>query len=86
MNSISCSGRLALNTMPFPSPVHVCADVDERYALPYPPVAKITMCDWNKCILPSSRHQARTPTHFPSSNIKSITKYSTKKSTSFFKD
>ena len=64
--------------MAFPSPVHVCAEVAEKYARPYPPVARTVLWLRNRWMVPSSMHIAITPTHSPSCMMRSSAKYSTK--------
>ena len=66
--------------MAFPSPVQVWAEVHEKYARPYPPVAKTVFLACMRCMVPSSILMAITPTHAPvdSSMIKSSAKYSIK--------
>ena len=71
--------------MAFPSPVHVCAEVAEKYARPYPPVARTVLWERNRWIVPSSMHSAITPTHSPSCMMRSSAKYSTKNCVSWRK-
>ena len=74
----TCSGRPARATMALPSPVQVCAEVAEKYALPYPPVARMVWCALKRCSVPSSMQRARIPRQEPSlSMIRSSAKYST---------
>jgi hypothetical protein len=78
---MSCKGSPARSTIALPSPVQVCAEVHEKYARPYPPVARITMWARKRWIEPSSRFHAMTPRQTPSeSMIRSSAKYSTKNS------
>ena len=82
-NSMSCRGRPARSTMPLPSPVQVWAEVHEKYARPYPPVASTVMWARNRCRVPSSRFQASTPRQAPSSSMsRSSAMYSMKNSAS----
>lgn len=62
-----------------PSPVDVCADVHEKYALPYPPVASTVLRANTLWSVPSSIDMQTTPTHAPSTIIKSTQKNSMKK-------
>ena len=61
-------------------PVQVCADVAEKYARPYPPVARTVFFARKRWISPVSSSKATTPRHSPSSMMRSRAKYSTKNS------
>ena len=62
-----------------PSPVDVCADVQEKYVLPYPPVASTVFFANTLCNVPSSIDMQRMPTQAPSTISRSIAKNSIKK-------
>jgi hypothetical protein len=77
-NSRSSFCSPARETIAVPSPVHACADVAEKYARPYPPVASTVFFARKRCSVPSSRHSANTPMHAPSRISRSRAKYSMK--------